>query len=109
MPAKPINRRDLIGTTLLGAVGISLIPKSSQAMAAKLLPTDPQAAKVGYVEDAGKADVKHFPNYKAGETCANCMLIQLRYGFYRPCKLFPNNVVSAKGWCSAWVPTTVSR
>jgi hypothetical protein len=30
----------------------------------------------------------------------------LRYGFLRPCQLFPGKVVSEKGWCTAWVEKT---
>lgn len=69
----------------------------------KLSPTDTLAANFGYVEKAKQVDVKRFPTYKAGQTCANCKFIQARYGFYRPCQLFPNNSVNEKGWCSAWI------
>ncbi|MGD9842005.1 MAG: high-potential iron-sulfur protein [Steroidobacteraceae bacterium] len=75
-------------------------------MAHRLSPSDPSAAAVGYVDDARKVDLKRFPTYKSGQTCANCMLVQLQYAPYRPCKLFPNYVVSEKGWCSAWVKKT---
>ncbi len=105
MSDQSVNRRQLISGAASGLV-ITLISEPSQAIAAKLSPTDPQAAKLGYLEDAKKVDGKRYPTYKTDQTCANCQLIQLRYGFFRPCKLFPNNVVSAKGWCTAWAPKT---
>lgn len=105
MSAHSYSRRHLLGQALLGSLA-GLVCESSEAMAAKLNSNDPQAFALGYVENAGKVDVKRFPGYKAGQTCANCMLIRLQYGFYRPCSVFPKNVVNANGWCSAWVPKT---
>jgi hypothetical protein len=99
-----LNRRTLL--THAVACGVCAAAADAEAANPKLDPNDPVATKLGYVEDAKKVDVKKFPAYKAGQTCANCMLVQLRYGFYRPCTLFPGKVVSAKGWCSGWVLKT---
>ncbi|MGE0115581.1 MAG: high-potential iron-sulfur protein [Steroidobacteraceae bacterium] len=106
MSEKRLNRRRLLGQALLGTVAIGIVGEDSEAVAAKLSAADPLAARLGYIEDASKVDAKRFATYKSGQTCANCVSIKLRYGFWRPCKLFPNYVVSAKGWCSAWAPQT---
>ncbi len=97
------KRRKFVKSALLGALGAPLLSEPSMAMASKLNPADPAAAAVGYVENASKVDAKRFPTYKPGQNCANCSLIMLQYSPYRPCKLFPKNVVNANGWCSAWV------
>lgn len=109
MHQNKLNRRQAIGTLVLGTVALPALTQQSQAMAPKLEVNDPEAVKLNYIEDAAKVDAKHFPNYKSGQTCANCQFIELRYGFYRPCKLFPGKVVSAKGWCSSWVANTFNK
>ena len=60
----------------------------------------PQAKALAYTENA--AGAKH-ALFKPGGSCGNC-------SFYRgvagqasgPCQMFPQNSVSAKGWCLAW-------
>ena len=74
------------------------------AYAADLDPKEPQAAALGYVTDATKADKTKFPKYAAGQTCGNCQLYQGKAGDASGgCALFPGKNVAAKGWCSAWV------
>ncbi|MBP6776542.1 MAG: high-potential iron-sulfur protein [Piscinibacter sp.] len=66
-------------------------------------PKDPQAAALGYVADATKADKAKYKNYAAGQDCSNCQLFQGKAGAASgPCALFPGKHVAAKGWCSAW-------
>ena len=63
----------------------------------------PQAAALGYVADATKADVKRYSKYAAGQMCANCALYQGKAtDATGGCPLFVGKQVSAKGWCSAW-------
>jgi len=100
------KRRQFVSTAVISAVCGSLIPALSRAMATKLNPTDPAAAALGYIENATKVDTKKYPAHKTGQNCASCALIMLQYSPYRPCKLFPKNVVNANGWCSAWVKNT---
>ena len=101
---KSNGRRQFLGKALLGTLGLPLLSEPAQALVSKLNPADPAAAAVGYVEDATKVDVSKFPTYKRGQSCANCTLLRPQYiGPYRPCKLFPKNVISVKGWCNAWV------
>ena len=70
---------------------------------ARLAPTDPAAAALGYVEDAAQVDGRKFPTYRAGSACENCLQLQGKAGAdYRPCELFPGKLVAVKGWCSGW-------
>jgi hypothetical protein len=88
----------LITTAATGAAFVS--NARAQAMVA---PTDPQAAALGYVADATKADTKKFPKYAAGQNCGNCALYQGKAGDAAGnCPLFAGKQVAAKGWCSAW-------
>lgn len=83
--------------------GIALVG-TELALAADLDPKDPQAAALGYVIDAKKADKGKFPKYAAGQDCATCQLYQGKPGDASgACALFPGKPVAAKGWCSAFV------
>ncbi|MGC3982554.1 MAG: high-potential iron-sulfur protein [Steroidobacteraceae bacterium] len=95
-----MNRRELLVHALTSA---SIIAASaSQAASQKLDPNDPVAKNVGYVEDAARVDVKKYPTFNKSQSCANCTLVQQRYGPIRPCSLFPGKMITAKGWCNAW-------
>lgn len=73
------------------------------ADAPKVDPKDPQAAALGYVVDAGKADKAKFPKYAAGQACGGCQLYQGKAGDAAGgCAIFAGKQVSAKGWCSAF-------
>ena len=70
---------------------------------AKVDEKDPQAAALGYVADASKADTKKFPKYAAGHNCANCALYQGKApDASAGCTLFAGKQVAGKGWCNAW-------
>jgi hypothetical protein len=63
----------------------------------------PQAAALGYVADAKRADAKKFPKFAAGQNCGNCALYQGKSGDKAgPCPLFAGLQVAGAGWCSAW-------
>ena len=67
-------------------------------------PKDPQAAALGYVADATKADKAKFPKYAAGQACSGCQLYQGKAGDATGgCAIFAGKKVSAKGWCSAYM------
>lgn len=73
------------------------------ALAADVDPKDPQAAALGYVADAAKADKAKYPKYAAGQSCTTCQLYQGKAGDATGgCPLFAGKTVAAKGWCSAW-------
>jgi hypothetical protein len=65
----------------------------------------PIARSLVYVADAAKVSPKTEPTFKVGSRCANCLQLQGSAGeAWRPCALFPGQLVSAIGWCRVWVP-----
>lgn len=89
------GRRRAIKLALGGVVAIPLanvMLRSPARAAEKVSPSDPQAKQLKYIE---KSTTK-------GQTCANCKY----YGGGAeegPCQLFQGGLVTAQGWCSAWV------
>ena len=70
---------------------------------AKVDEKDAQAAALGYVADAAKADKVKFAKYAAGQNCAGCQLYQGKAGdAFGACPIFGGKQVAGKGWCSAW-------
>ena len=63
---------------------------------------DPQAAALGYVADAAKADKAKYKNYAAGQNCTTCQLYQGKADPAGACPLFAGKRVAGKGWCSAF-------
>ena len=97
------NRRRFIRLTvasLAAAPFASALLSESAAAVEKVSESNATAQALGYKEDATKA-----PQRKdANATCANCNLYQGKPGAPDgPCVLFQGNLVSAKGWCTAWV------
>ena len=108
--SEPLSRRAamkrlalLVG--LCGATGAELTQTTRAAELPHLNPTDPNAQALGYHTSASSVDVKQFSNYRPGQTCDTCLQLQGKAGdAWRPCNLFPGQLVSAKGWCRVWVP-----
>jgi High potential iron-sulfur protein len=108
-----LSRRAALKTLLtasaaMGAVAVLPAGRAAATDAAPALPhvgaQDPTAVALAYIEDAGKVDANKFPNYKAGQDCANCL--QSSGGpkdEWRKCNLFPGKMVSSKGWCKVYV------
>ena len=63
---------------------------------------DPQAAALGYVAVAAKADKAKFPKYADGQLCSNCSLYQGGSAEQGGCPLYPGKQVLGKAWCSAY-------
>ena len=64
---------------------------------------DPTAKALGYKHDATKTDTAKYPQYKAGQTCATCLLYQGKAGEASgPCGALAGKNVAAKGWCMAY-------
>jgi hypothetical protein len=101
--ARMTSRRSFIQILPL-AGALALCAKSASAAApAAVDPKDPQAAALGYVADAAKADKTKFPKYAAGQRCDGCQLYQGKPGDAEgACAIFAGKSVSAKGWCSAY-------
>jgi hypothetical protein len=86
----------IAGAAMLAGRGVS-------AQGAMVDEKDPQAAALGYVADAARADKAKFKTFAAGQACANCALFQGKPGDAAgACPLFAGKQVSAKGWCSAY-------
>lgn len=106
MSSHRIPRRSLLKNALLGIAAAPAVGWLGRAVSApvKLEVGDPQAKALGYVEDATTVDAKANPNYKPGQTCANCLQAQGKSGDAQlPCNIFPGKLVQAKGWCKVWV------
>lgn len=85
------------------AAGIALMATRQAQAQAKVDEKDPQAAALGYVNDATKADKTKFKTYAAGQNCHNCALFQGKPADATGgCPLFAGKVVAGAGWCSAW-------
>jgi hypothetical protein len=85
------------------AGALALCARTAFADVPNVDPKDPQAAALGYVVDATKADKAKFPKYAAGQACGGCQLYQgMASDAAGPCALFPGRQVSTKGWCSAY-------
>jgi hypothetical protein len=82
---------------------------STQALAQKpalelVKDTDPTAVSLGYKTDGTKTDRTKYPKYAPNQNCANCALwVGPTTAATGACALFPNKLVAAKAWCSAWV------
>jgi hypothetical protein len=72
--------------------------------AVQLEESDPVAMALGYKMDAAKVDKAKFPKYAAGQLCSGCQLYMGKpTDAMAPCPTFANKLVTAKGWCNAWV------
>ena len=97
------SRRSFIQIMPLAAA-LALASRGALADAPKVDEKDPQAAALGYVADAPKANKAKFPKYAAGQACSGCQLYQGKPGDAAgPCAIFAGKQVAAKGWCSAYV------
>ena len=109
MSNETLSRRDLLKGALVGiaaGTAASLVTNAAQAGAAPMLSeSDPQAKSLGYVEDASKVDAKANPNFKPGQTCANCLQAPTAKAGDATvaCNIFAGRQVAAGGWCKVWV------
>ncbi len=103
---KSCSRRSLF--KLAGAGSLALIlPATMRVNTAfaqeQLDPENAQAKALGYVHDTEQVDQGKYPTHETSQVCANCQLVQGNDGDWVGCALFPNKLVNANGWCSAWV------
>jgi High potential iron-sulfur protein len=98
----PASRRRFFKIT---AIGLAAAPFANTlligtAQADTVKESDPTASALGYVADATKSTKR---TDKAA-TCTTCSLYTGKAGAADgPCAIFQGNLVSAKGWCTAWV------
>lgn len=101
-PSQSSRRRFIkISTAALAAAPFASVLLTKAAEAAEVLSeSDPTASALGYKMDATKA-----PNRKdKTSVCESCSLYSGKPGATDgPCSIFGGKLVSAKGWCSAWV------
>ena len=106
MTDERLSRRRLLQGALAGLAAVpaaTLIPLRAEANEL-LSESDATAKSLGYVADATKVDPKTNPNYKPGQTCANCLQYTGKDGSAEgPCNIFPGKDVKAAGWCKVWV------
>lgn len=77
-------------------------PAPAAAAGSMVDEKDPQAAALGYVAVAAKADKAKFPKYADGQLCSNCSLYQGGAAEQGGCPLYPGKQVASKAWCSAY-------
>lgn len=96
------SRRQFI--QIVPFAGAALVASRGAVAQADLVnEKDPQAAALGYVADATKADKAKYKNYAAGQLCSNCALYQGKAtDAAGGCPLFAGKQVAGKGWCSAY-------
>jgi hypothetical protein len=95
----PFPRRQFLLTLAVSGVALSTNTRAAGLVDEK----SPQAAALGYVSEAKRADAKKFPKYAAGQNCGGCALYRGKAGDKAGgCGLFAGQQVAATGWCSAW-------
>ena len=93
------DRRTVLITLAAAGAGLATGVRAQAMVDEK----DPQAAGLGYVAEAKRADAKKFPKYAAGQSCATCALYQGKAADKAgACPLFAGKQVAGAGWCSAW-------
>ena len=100
-----IARRTFMQVSAAATAGVFL--QASRDAVAQDLPQvdlDSAAAQaLKYTHDASTVDAADRMDPAPEQTCANCLYIQGDDGDdWRPCALFPNQLVASAGWCSAW-------
>ena len=85
------------------ALGACALAPRILAAEAPVEESDPAAAALGYKKDAAAVDTKKYPQFKSGNSCANCALFTGKAGETAgPCMALANRPVAAKGWCMVW-------
>ena len=97
------SRRKFV-VTGIGAVSSLALRRPVFADARQRLDqSDAQAQAQGYTPDASKVDAARFPEYKAGQKCANCSLYSGgATDAFGGCVLFSDKLVAGQGWCKAY-------
>lgn len=96
-------RRRFVQKMLLGATlapfALVRVDASRAADQPLLSPKDPAAEKVEYTEDAASEKTAK------GNKCGTCGLYEGPYNSTQgPCQIFPDKLVKASGWCTAFAP-----
>jgi hypothetical protein len=96
-------RRRFLKLATVGLAGGMLTPRRARGQE-KVSEDDELAQQPGYKEDASEVDPAQWPDYVEGHICAGCQLYEGAEGeAWGPCQIFGGELVSANGWCQAWV------
>ncbi|UXU86155.1 MULTISPECIES: high-potential iron-sulfur protein [Burkholderia] len=98
------SRRRFIAATTVLASALAFGRRAAAADAGAVQESDANAQALGYKADASRVDHAKFPQFQAGQACANCQFFQGKTGVaMAPCTIFSGKQVNAKGWCSAYM------
>jgi len=99
-----ISRREALKHIVIAAGALAVVRTAAAAPSAPHVnPKDAMAAGVGYNDNAAAVSAAQFPQYKRGDKCANCTQVGGKDGqTWRPCTIFPGQLVNTNGWCSAY-------
>ena len=98
------TRRHFVQNAVTGSLALIASTRITAAELVRLDEADPIAVALGYRHVAAQADAEKFPAYVTGHNCAGCQLFQAAGGEqWAPCTVVPGKLVSAGGWCAAWV------
>jgi len=104
MHANNPERRKLLKGIAIGAVGALVASRTTELLAAdalpRLLPSDPTAAALGYVEDSSQVAA---PGHTPAMNCSTCAQYLGKPGEARGgCNIYAGKSVNSKGWCKAY-------
>jgi len=100
----PSSRRVFMMQVVAGSSVLAVGSAMAQASPPKVSEKDPQAMALGYSEDTTKVDARKYPKHTPEQKCATCQLFVAKgKEDYGNCPLYAGKVVSASGWCSAYV------
>jgi hypothetical protein len=103
MAKNTMHRRDLLKGAMIGLATIPVLGIPTRAGAAAVDVNDAQAKALGFVLDAKTVDAKANPNFKPGQTCANCAQYKgAASDASAPCAIFAGKTVPGAGWCKVW-------
>ena len=106
MMTSPNPRRKFLQQLAASVGATALLPLALRAADAPghVAETDPTAMALGYKKDTTKVDAKKYPQHKPDQMCSGCALYTGKTGAADgPCTAFANKLVTANGWCMAFV------
>jgi High potential iron-sulfur protein len=98
-----VNRR-IFAIQSIAATAAVVGADWAHAQASMLPESHPQASAMGYRADASKIDTAKFANFAPGQKCQECQMFRAQQSESSgQCAIFPGKLVSATGWCSAYI------
>ena len=96
-------RRRFLKLAAAGVAGGMLMVRRARGQE-KVSEDDELAQQLGYKEYASEVDPAQWPDYVEGHVCAGCQLYEGHEGeAWGLCQIFGGQLVSANGWCQAWI------